>query len=910
MNKVTVNSLLFSAAYFVFGVAFAGDIRPTSDYMIIYHEAEEFFSKQNLPVKAGIYLYQPELVANRQDLQQLVAGGLWNSPFNKDEQIIAGYAPGLLKNTRQEIWASFGNQNFLIQNQNKETQRIAKGVPRVIVPVIDGAFLGAGDNLSVAYIPNEVAKDNVARKPFSVPNMANPVRYSVTRDGENLVYLSSANELVIVNKAGNHKILAKPPVTGGAVQTSFSGDGFFLLNGDNIMSFTAISASGDVAKQEEIFEKKPEEAFMFKDNRAVLKSRKPQGGASYYFINPEGILSTVSSASTSGKVAAEEVNALMSYGEDWGRRSRLGNFDLEVTRSDYNEKIFMALRSQTKTWVNIVGAYGVGQDSLVRSFTRTMTSKRLAGSEWQDWEVFAIPFSNFLKLQAASEEAKKGKDKDKQEDPMQKVMTAITNKKIVIIMENFLDDPALGPTNANKALDLFQSLFREQIEAGTVKLITTANVDLWEKTAGGNNSVLRMGTMIPLTEPSGNELELLLSARMKKLSDNYNVAFADKVGEIIISTAKELNPLEIEPLRSFKVAESLAKAFGTFGKKPGVVPKQVTFQEAKRFLLSRVFDSGAIENIDMAAFKKFFDHEIVGQADAKNKILGEFSSLSLGVVKMDKPLATMLFVGPTGVGKTESVRVISDFLKIPVVKVDMNFFSSFDSSSSYFRQIKTMEGKPFILLMDEIDKGENAAETLNGLRGLIESGVYAAGTKNELNLRNAIIIMTGNYAQHLILNKAAIIDHEQLVRDVADYVLDTKDTPEKERIPLHFWSRVENSVVVFRALEAKDLEMISFKFIAELKKAIFDSHKIELIVSQDYVKFTVDTSAEKKMGAVPVRDRIAKTLKREVSSYISNIKQADPTRASKIKKIFATINAKGSLALIDNTDQRFPANLK
>ncbi|OQW53756.1 MAG: hypothetical protein A4S09_06835 [Proteobacteria bacterium SG_bin7] len=907
MVWITKKSLLLSSIYLLSSsLGFAADIRRVTDYLVVYHETEEHFAKQNLSVKAGIYLYDPELAISRQDTQHLVSGGIWNSPFNKNEQIIAGYAPGIVKNTRNEIWVNFGNQSFLIQNQNKQNQRIAKGVPRVVVPVVNGAFLGAGENMSVVFVPHEVADGNVVRKAFDVPKMAFPVRYAVTRDGEKLIYLSNNNELVMVDKNGNHKILAKPPVDNNGAQIAFSGDGFFLQDGNNAMSYTPVAANGDVGAKEVIFDdKKADQSFLFRDNQAILKATKPAGGSIYYFINPEGNLSLVSSASNTGKVTAAEMNTLMSHGEDWGKRARMGNFDLEVSRPDYNDKIFMALRNQNNTWVNITGPYGVGQESLLRSFVRSFTDKRRASLGWSEYEVFSLPLSTFMRLQ---ETAKASKEKDGgKDDPFAKIMMAITNKKVIVVMENFLDDPSLGPTNAPKAIDIFLSFFRESIMNGSVKIITTVTSDIWDKMAEKNLD--RMGTVISMTPPPTEELRQLLAAKMKKLSDTYSVIFTSQVIDVIMNTAKELAPLEVEPLRSYKVAESLAKAFGVVGKK-GQNRKQVLFQDAKRFLLSNVFDSSTIEDIDMKAFRAHFDKHIVGQADAKNKILGEFSSLSLGVVKMDRPLATMLFVGPTGVGKTESVKVISEYLKIPIVEVDMNFFASFDNTSTYYRNIKSFEGKPFILLMDEIDKSPEAKSTLSGLRGLIETGVYAKGTKNELNLRNAIIIMTGNYAQHVILEKPASVDHDQLVRDVREHVLNTKDTPENEQIPLHFWSRIENSVVVFRGLESRDLEMISFKFIAELRQAIVESHKIEVTVSQDYVKFTVDTSMEKKMGAVPVRDRIMKTLKREISAYISNIKTTDATRAAKIKKIFVTINAKGSLALIDNTDNRFPANLK
>jgi ATP-dependent Clp protease ATP-binding subunit ClpA len=908
MVSITAKSWLFSIICALSSAAFAGDIRPVGDYLVIYHEAEEHFAKKNLPVKAGIYLYRPELLGNRSDVTQgrLSSGGIWNSPFNKDEQVLAGYSSGEVLGTRNEIWANFATQSFLIQNQQKENQRIAKGVPKVIVPVIGGAFLAVGDAYGVAFVPHQVVNDAVARKPFDAPKFANPVRYAVTRDGESLIYLSSDNQLVMIDKAGQNKILAKPAVSGGQAQIAFSADGFFLQDGDKMM-YTAIGNVGEVSQKQEIFEKKSDETYSFRENNAIVKAPKPAGGFNHFFLNPEGNLSTVSSKSTSDKLSAEEMNVLMSYGEDWGRRSRLGNFDLEIPRPEYNSKVLMALKSQTNSWVSVVGPYGIGQESMIRAFVKAFTNKRNGMSpEFADYEVFAIPLSSFIKCLEAAKAAAQAK----QENPMDKLMGALKNKKVIVIMENFLDDPNLGPTDAPKAMGLFMTMFREEISAGTMKIISTANSDVWDKAEQAMPALRRLGTVVTMSQPSAQELNLMLSAKLKKLADAYNVAFSETVAAAIISTAKELAPLEIEPMRSYKVAESLAKEFGTIGKK-GQAQRQITLQDAKRYLLSNVFDSKPIENIDIAAFRKYFDNAIVGQSDAKDKILGEFASLSLGVVKMDKPLATMLFVGPTGVGKTESVRVIADYLKMQLIKVDMNFFEAFDAESSQYKQIKAMEGKPFVLLMDEIDKSENSATVLNNLRGLIDTGIYAEGTKNEINLRNAIIIMTGNYAQHLILERPSTVEHESLVREVRDYVLSKdKEIPDKEKIPLHFWSRIENSVVVFRGLETEDLKLISLKFVNELRQSIMESHKIDVTVSEDFIAFTVNTVMENKLGAVPVKERITKTLKREISAYISKIKSADPARAIRIKKIYATNNAKGNLALIDNTDPRFPQNLK
>lgn len=868
----------------------AGEIRPRSHYLVLTKDAEIFFKSKGLTVEAGVYLSPTHLISRRDDINRLVGGGLWNDPNQAGRTIVAGYAPGEVRGTRNEIWAQSEGRFFLLKSNDGADQRFARGVPREVIPGIDGAFMVTA-SWQLVFVGHEREGEGTVTV-SGAPPLFELNYIFLTRDGDGVVYLSRDGKAVFLKKTGEHQVITPYRLERNVPQVAVSGDGVFLLEEDST-KFTFIGVErGQVLAKKVVFEKRSGEELLFRANRPIVKAVNSRGGFSYFNVSPDGMLIHATAGRRLLRATAEDLQAIMTFGENWTRTADTGAYDTIIERREYVEQLLLALSGNENTWVNLIGPYGVGKTSVLKTLARRLSDNE-AGDDWRDFAVVHVPLSSFVKLQAAEDQQSK--------ESLTKMMRALKRKKVLLFIDDFLNDSALGASNPTRSMDVFLQLFRDPIEKGEIRIVTTSNNLHWDQVITGNPSIRHMSYPVNMTEPTGEVLKRILETNLHSISADYNVSFGAGVVDVITSTARELYPQDVEPLRSIRVAKDLGIRFGGT---QATSTRLISSHEARRHLLSSVFDSRSLEEINLRDFERFINARLVGQDEAKERIINQLGSLSLGVVRLEGPLGVLFFTGPTGVGKTYASELIAEYLRLSVVKVDMNFFTRFTVGDRLFQEIQSLSGRPFILLMDELDKNPNGEATLNELRAVFETGIYGQGTANELNLRNAIIIMTGNYGQNLILQNGSD-SHSELMTKLRAHVLNP-ETDERERIPLHFWSRVEESVCIFKGLTEGELELIARKFVDTLRGDIRNSHNIEMEVSDAYVRYLVSISYQRSLGAVPIKNRIENSLRRQVAVYLSRIRQADPDRYHRITNLFVTLSASGQVVITDNTQRGFP----
>jgi ATP-dependent Clp protease ATP-binding subunit ClpA len=888
----------------------SSDIRPRNDYLIIYKETAEHFAANGINIQTGIYLAPLKMISSRRDLKKLSSGGTWNFP-GTNIGIVVGRPSGEVNNTRKEIWASANGQYFLLKNQMGKNQNILDGIPREIIPAVDGMFLVL-KNHEIIFRNHEFEKNKVystlSQMAPSIRKilMVNNRHFALTKDGKNLVFVTDDHSVVIYNEKVKMREIAKVQNNSRrGPQVAITGEGIFLPIGSEKVEYIAFDRNGNEVSRKVIFTKRSSEKIIFYENRAIVTQFLAKGGKANYQLTVDGSLHSMTNGKNvlGAKPTADILNIYMSYGSDWRARTRLGNFDNVVNRNDYLPKILNAIKSKKKTWVNIVGDYGVGKTNILKSLAKYIEKIQDRDTEWKDFEVFHINLATFIRLKGV---CAKGCPAGISEDPFVKLTAALKNKKVIVLMDDFLDDAELGPTSAKDAMDAFLGYFRNDISKGKLRIVTTADSLLWRRLVDGNAGLSNMGHIIGVSAPNGALLRKIVKSRINELANEYKLIFEDGIEEVIMNSSSELNPNMAEPARSTSAAESMARKLGSLKTRP---TRFVSTNDVRKFFVSFVFDSSKLESVDIADMVNFFETNVVSQDDAKRRIYSEMSQLRLGVVSMDGPLAHMFFVGPSGVGKTYTATLLAEYLEVPMVKVDMKTFEGFSSDSEVVRKINNNKGKPYILLLDDIDKSPSGTAILSELRSMYETGIYAEGTRNELNVRNAILIMTGNYGQHLVLDGKDTPQDELLV-ELRSYLID-KTKSNEEHIPRHIWSRIQESMIIFKGFNSNELEDLAKMFVVELSEQMKAKDGIELVIGDNLLSYIVAKSVEDQMGAIPVKNLITKTLKQKISDYLFQVTLDDsalPARKKKlpkINKLFMGLTPAGKILLIDNTHPRF-----
>lgn len=253
---------------------------------------------------------------------------------------------------------------------------------------------------------------------------------------------------------------------------------------------------------------------------------------------------------------------------------------------------------------------------------------------------------------------------------------------------------------------------------------------------------------------------------------------------------------------------------------------------------------------------------ILGQSDAIDAITSSLKRSSVGISNPNRPIGSFLFLWPTGVGKTELVKVLAEeFFADPkaLIKIDMSEFQDKSSASKLIGTTAWYVGyeeggmltekvrrKPYsIILLDEIEKGN--FDVYNLLLQILEDGVVTDGKWRQINFKNTIIIMTSNIGSEEFNEKASQIGFSTWAKEEEGIIADYANIREKvlKQLPDYFAPEFLNRIdktIVFNPLDKKILKNIILLQLDELVKRLspigigctYDAKAVNLILKTTY----------------------------------------------------------------------------
>ena len=258
------------------------------------------------------------------------------------------------------------------------------------------------------------------------------------------------------------------------------------------------------------------------------------------------------------------------------------------------------------------------------------------------------------------------------------------------------------------------------------------------------------------------------------------------------------------------------------------------------------------------------DKKVIAQHAAVEAVANAVRRARAGIQSPDRPIGKFIFLGPTGVGKTEVARSLAEFLfadKHSMIRIDM---SEFQEKHSVARLIGAPPGyvgyeeggylteavrrKPYsVILFDEIEKAH--PEVFNVLLQLLDDGRMTDGQGRTVNFKNTIVIMTSNLASEYIQESDSMDDEE--LRQKVNSVLLSHFRPE-------FLNRIDETII-FNKLDKEALIKILDIQIGELNKLLSEKELI-LELSLDVKEYIVDKGYDPNFGARPLARVIQKDI--------------------------------------------------
>lgn len=255
---------------------------------------------------------------------------------------------------------------------------------------------------------------------------------------------------------------------------------------------------------------------------------------------------------------------------------------------------------------------------------------------------------------------------------------------------------------------------------------------------------------------------------------------------------------------------------------------------------------------------------VVGQSVALKAVANAVRRARTGIAEQGRPLATFLFLGPTGVGKTETAKALAEILlsdERAIIRIDMSEYSEQHSVARLIgappgyvgyeeggQLTEAVRRKPYsILLLDEVEKAH--PQIFNTFLQIFDEGRVTDGKGRTVDFKNTVIIMTSNVGAHLIQeayeksDKLSDKDKQTLEKSIWD-LLHHSFKPE-------FLNRIDQ-VIFFEALSAKHIESIVTIQLQNLQQRLKDQ-KVELEITDSAKKYLADKGYDPVFGARPLK---------------------------------------------------------
>jgi ATP-dependent Clp protease ATP-binding subunit ClpA len=543
-------------------------------------------------------------------------------------------------------------------------------------------------------------------------------------------------------------------------------------------------------------------------------------------------------------------------------KAKQRKLDPVIGRDDEIEKIQLVLARRNKANVLMVGDPGVGKTAIAEGIARKIHEGKVP-KFIKDHQVYTLDISALL---AGS------KYRGDFEERVKAVLAALEKKGKIIL---FIDEAHMmnGAGAANGSSNDMANMLKPILTKGVLKLIASTTWEEYRKHFESDRALMRRFQRVTVEEPSAEMAVKILKGLKKYYEQHHNVKISDAAIEQAVKLSvkymadKKLPDKAIDIIDCACARYKLKDDEGMEGVTQIVDIEQVTYELSKMINMP-------LETVAQKESKNLSDLDtqmkgvVYGQDGAVDTLLDKIFVSQAGMKAPNKPIGSFLFLGPTGCGKTETAKQLSDKMGMQLIRFDMG---EYQEKHSVARLIgappgyvgyednagqlitKLQETPNAILLLDEVEKAH--PDVMNILLAFMDNGFITGSNGKQADGRNTILIMTSNLGA--ADNELNTIGFGELERDGED------DKAIKKHFSPEFRNRLD-AVIKFSKLSGDTVIQIVKKFVTDLNSQLKDKG-IEIVLNAKATRWLADRGYDKKMGARP----LARIIDNEIKSPLS-----------------------------------------
>lgn len=620
--------------------------------------------------------------------------------------------------------------------------------------------------------------------------------------------------------------------------------------------------------------------------------------------------------------------ALMQYSRNLNAEAERGNLDPVIGRDIETNRVMQILCRRMKNNACLVGEPGVGKTAIVEGLAQLIESGNVP-ENLRDKKILSLDLSGMV---AGS------KYRGEFEDRIKKTINEVKAAGNVIL---FIDElhTLVGAGNAEGSMDA-SNILKPSLSRGEIQVIGATTREEYRKYIEKDAALERRFQPVSVEEPTPEETLLILKGIKHKYEEHHGTVYSEEALKAAIDySVRYINDRFLPDKAIDLIDEAGARKNLGFITDISVIHNQKDKIKELEELLEkciiedRIGDAGSIKKRLDRAKKKYQEmlrgnkdessvnliteddiadvisiwtkipvskitesetkklikledklHErVIGQDEAVKAVATAIRRGRVGLKSPGRPIGSFLFLGPTGVGKTELSKALAETLfgdENSIIRVDM---SEYMEKYSVSRLIGSPPGyvgfedggqlsekvrkNPYsVILFDEVEKAH--PDVLNVLLQVLDDGIITDAHGRRVSFKNTIIIMTSNAGAERIIDSkhigfisddSAEREHDEMKSNVMEEI--------KSFFRPEFINRIDE-VIVFRALTKDDVMKIADLMLKDLKKRAKENLGVTLMYGDKLRKFIHEKGYDPKYGARPLRRAIQTHIEDALSLYM------------------------------------------
>jgi ATP-dependent Clp protease ATP-binding subunit ClpA len=600
-----------------------------------------------------------------------------------------------------------------------------------------------------------------------------------------------------------------------------------------------------------------------------------------YRISRLDILEIISYTSSDEETKASEEEAFLDkYSINLLQKAQEGKIDPVIGRDSEIYRVTQVLCRRKKNNPILVGEAGVGKTAIAEGLALNIVAGNVPDII-KDAKLYALDLGALLagtKYRGDFEKRLKG------------IMDELKDIPDAIL---FIDEihTLIGAGSTSGTMDASNQL-KPALASGELKCMGATTFSEYRNGFEKDKALSRRFSKIDINEPSVKVSIEILRGLKSKYENYHKVSYTNKALKTAVELSKRYITDRFLPDKAIDIIDETAASFHLLKKKRTKVTANDIEKTISKIVGISTSKVSSNESLSLSTLESDLKAKVIGQDDAILAVAKAIKISKAGLTPQNKPIASFLFSGPTGVGKTELAISLSQTLGINFERFDMSEYMEKHALSRLvgappgyvgYEQggllTEAVKKHPYsVILLDEIEKAH--PDLVNILLQIMDSAILTDNNGYKANFQNVVLIMTSNIGA----SARSVMGFNKDESIAKNEELKSFFTPE-------FRNRLD-SIVEFEQLDIHTIEGIVSKFINELNLDL-KKKKIIIDISKKAIKFISNEAYSLEMGARPLKRYIQNNITNKLSDEIlfGKLKNGGTVNVSVDKKLILKFKA-------------------